>query len=321
MIHSFRLFIAFTFLGVIATLSAQPNWTVNPADFQYTMTVTGAAFFGCEESMDENDMVAAFINNEVRGVQLFDTEFQGRQYAFLIVYDNDLNGNEITFKLYDHSEDQVFDVLHTTLFAENGNVGGVGDPFEFNTELLIDSLFLSSDTISADATVGEVVAEIMAINEGLDTLSLTYSFVNDALGVDNAYFSLNGNQLILETNADTKDSYQIHVVGVDSNGCSLDVVFVLTVPNGGVSGIFDGTESSRIAIQLFPNPANQLVYLETVEKIDCIRIYNRLGQIVLSFELPPLQPSIDVSNLPEEIYWVVLQSNGFVQTKKLMVKH
>lgn len=112
------------FLVAIATLSAQPNWTVNPADFQYTMTVTGVALFGCEESLDENDMVAAFINNEVRGVQLFDTEFQGKQYAFLIVYDNGLNGNEITFKLYDQSKDQVLDVLHTTLFAENGNVGG-----------------------------------------------------------------------------------------------------------------------------------------------------------------------------------------------------
>src|SRR5262245_20215537 len=121
-------------------LAGQPAWSVNPSDYQYTMTITCVALFDCMESIDTSDMVAAFINGEVRGVQRLDTRIDGRNFAFMIVYDNDFSGNQITFKLYDASANEEHDAIGSIEFLENANIGNVDDPFEVKTDYAIEGL-------------------------------------------------------------------------------------------------------------------------------------------------------------------------------------
>src|SRR5687768_14203985 len=98
----------FCFTLFLPFISAQPDWAINPSDYEYTMTVAGVAIIECMESADENDIVAAFINGEVRGVQALNTEIAGRIFAYMIIYDNDFTGNEISFKIYDASTDTIY---------------------------------------------------------------------------------------------------------------------------------------------------------------------------------------------------------------------
>ena len=70
--------------GVFAT----PDWNVNPADFQYNGSVTSKVKIDGEFVGSANDLLAAFVDSELRGVidgtQL--PPFLGGGYAF---YPND----------------------------------------------------------------------------------------------------------------------------------------------------------------------------------------------------------------------------------------
>src|SRR6187431_1314214 len=229
MFRSLSHSIAVSFMFLCTLVSAQPDWSVNPSDFQYSMTVTGAAVFKCVESTDENDMIAALIDGEIRGVQWLNTDFNGRKLAYIIIYDNEFMGNDITFLLYDASLDSIYEAKQSIAFLENGNMGDADYPFLISTDYALTSLFLTQDSIPADGVDGETIASIFAINENQDTLSVGYEFVNDIFGIDNHYFSISGNSLILTEDVDGegKSNYLVHLSGTNELGCSVDVVFEL----------------------------------------------------------------------------------------------
>jgi len=190
---------------------AQPDWSVTPSDYEYSMTMTTTAVFECIETADTNDVVVAFINGEVRGVQKLNTEFQGSNLAFMIIYDNAFNGSEITFKMYDASLDSIFEAQQEMTFEENSMAGNEDDPFLLTTECttgLFDwtqskteslSVFpnpaSSFVTIQADEKIDElrlydlygklVLAENNVLSNVLDISSLTpqlYTVVGSAGG-------------------------------------------------------------------------------------------------------------------------------------------
>lgn len=305
------------------TLSAQPSWEVVPANYQYTMTMAGVAVFDCMESDDENDLVAAFVNNEVRGVQHLDTDFMGRKFAYMIIYDNEFSGSEITFKLYDASENEVRDAVGSVEFLENSNIGDVDNPYEVKTDYGIQDLFLTTDSIQHDATAGTALATIIAVNENQDTISPTFAFVNDALGPDNDYFSILDSLLVLteDVDASMKTTYQIHLSATNQNGCSLDVVFVLPV-TGVVSDIQDGSlENYKNDLTIYPNPTSNMLHFATENSIDRVNIHSSNGKLVKRISELNGKKTIDISGLAPGLYWVTCQMKHLTFTHKLMVQH
>ena len=57
-------------LIILSAFSAQgqPDWTVNPRNYDYNMTVTGVIKLDFIESINPNDRIGAFFNNECVGV-------------------------------------------------------------------------------------------------------------------------------------------------------------------------------------------------------------------------------------------------------------
>ena len=106
-------------------ITHRPGWSVNPADFEYDMAITAVILFDDVESTNPNDWVGAFVDGECRGIAspvLF--THTGRYTLGMMVYSNTLNGEAVTFKAYDHSNDQVYDtVLETYPFQEDGILG------------------------------------------------------------------------------------------------------------------------------------------------------------------------------------------------------
>ncbi|MBK6281739.1 MAG: T9SS type A sorting domain-containing protein [Draconibacterium sp.] len=122
--------VVFTCIGITAI--AQPTWTVNPNLYDYSMTITGKMLVDGTASVDVNDMVAAFIGGECRGVTNVKYQSALQDYfVFLMVYSNNPTGT-VSFKIYDASEDKEYSVGTSLSFAVNGIVGSVSSPHEFS---------------------------------------------------------------------------------------------------------------------------------------------------------------------------------------------
>lgn len=229
-------FMAALIMGVAVKTWAQPSWTVNPSDYQYTMTLTGIGLFQCLETVDEADMVAAFIGDECRGVQSFSTNVDGKHLAYLTVYDTLSQGNQVTFKLYDASDSIIYEEVFPVIFQENGIMGNPENPHEFKTDFVLTELVLANSTLYDYNKKGTVLTEVLTVNENGDTASYMIDFVDDTLGVDNSFFSIDGNSLVLEEDVDFKNkvSYQIHLMAISDAGCEVEGSFVIQVVNTNV---------------------------------------------------------------------------------------
>lgn len=104
-----------------------PNWGVNPWDFKYTATHTCVLIIDSIESTDEDDIVAAFVDGECRGLArptYFPMPGKERHTINMMLYSNNSFGEFITFKAYDASENTIYDIQNYEIeFIENENYG------------------------------------------------------------------------------------------------------------------------------------------------------------------------------------------------------
>ena len=128
------LFILFFSIG----LSDQPDWSINPSNFQFNASMTGVLIFNGEESTDSNDIIAAFVGDECRGVKTDGILISGRMVFGLTIF-GDENGESLTFKAYDVSTDHVFDSTEFSYsFVPNDIVGNAEEPVEWDTGLSVE---------------------------------------------------------------------------------------------------------------------------------------------------------------------------------------
>lgn len=85
-------------------------------------------------------------------------------------------------------------------------------------------------------------------------------------------------------------------------------------PNTGIS------ETQITPITLFPNPAEDVIQIESPQKIDAIQIYDLQGRLVKSEELNG-RTSLNVSELESGVYLIeILNENKILHRQKLIVK-
>ncbi len=74
---------------------------------------------------------------------------------------------------------------------------------------------------------------------------------------------------------------------------------------------------------LYPNPANDILHINLHDCIDCnnspqkIEIYNQLGQLIQS---QAYNPQINISNLPNSLYWLRLDYEGGYSSQQPFIK-
>jgi hypothetical protein len=76
-------------------------------------------------------------------------------------------------------------------------------------------------------------------------------------------------------------------------------------------------------IHIFPNPADDLVTLTSTNAFNSASLYNLLGEEVYSTNATTRaikQEIIDVSNLPVGIYTLRIQTNNFIENRKIVIK-
>ncbi len=141
------LFLMFAFSMLAITSVAQPNWSVNPSQFAYSMTITGKVAIDNKLSENPDDMVAAFIDGECRGVA--NVKYQSvldEYFVFLMIYSNEPI-DTIAIKIYDADNDIEIVAEQTVDFQVNGIIGSVSSPFLFSEK---------SQTFSADILSFEI---------------------------------------------------------------------------------------------------------------------------------------------------------------------
>ncbi|MCF7912801.1 MAG: C10 family peptidase [Candidatus Cloacimonetes bacterium] len=114
-----------------------PDWTINPPDFEFSLSMWGIVILDGIEVDVTTGMLGCFVDGECRGIARADNNsVQYMEYfdhvLFLPeVYSNETSGEIITFLYYNAETDEVYEVAETAEFVVDVTIGDGYDPFVF----------------------------------------------------------------------------------------------------------------------------------------------------------------------------------------------
>jgi len=104
-----------------------------------------------------------------------------------------------------------------------------------------------------------------------------------------------------------------HAVMIDGNDC---MNYTDTI-NMQVTGLF---ESSDMQVSIYPNPANDMLYLTSDENITELNFYNLSGVLVNTLHGQQLR-SCSLSKMANGLFMVQVKSNKGVAVKRILIQH
>ena len=124
-----------TFVLKLDVIAPPPSWSVNPADFAYSMNLVGELAIDSILSSDKSDIIAAFSGNECRGVgSLQYIASVDKWEVFLDLYSNETSINQpLKFKVWDASEGVIrSEVVPVVNFVSDAVLGTIMQPVYIN---------------------------------------------------------------------------------------------------------------------------------------------------------------------------------------------
>lgn len=214
-----KSYFIFLFLCLITlNINAQdPNWSVNTANYQYSMTFTSFLNIDGTTLTSTNDRVAAFVNDEIRGVaNVVFVASVNKYVAYLSVYANTDN-ETISFKIYDSTNDTVVDINKTQKFIIDGNVGGIFQSFSITNPALSSEANLNSFSFSGITPISQTIE-----NNKIDVIlpfgaNITNLIANFSLSYGARFFVENIAQISGVTEQDFTNSIIYKVLSEDES--------------------------------------------------------------------------------------------------------
>ncbi|MEL6559249.1 MAG: T9SS type A sorting domain-containing protein [Bacteroidota bacterium] len=112
-----------------------PGWAVNPSDYANSMTFTWQVDLPDGETIGSDDYLAAFVDGECRGVvSAIELNESGEYYFLLLVHSNSTVGDQINFRFYDASAEDMYDYPDAISFESEKIVGSFSEPNQFIIE-------------------------------------------------------------------------------------------------------------------------------------------------------------------------------------------
>ncbi|MBL6445418.1 T9SS type A sorting domain-containing protein [Fulvivirga sp. 29W222] len=151
-----------------------PDWNVNIDNYEYSMNVFGRLIINEVVSLDVNDVVAAYVGDEIRGVASPEyVEALDEYLLFMTVYSNVTSNETISFKVWDASKAQTHEEVTPQLnFLANSIIGTTATP---------------QDIVASDA-----ISTTLEFGQGWNWVS--FNLVSDDLQSVNTIFSAVGEQ-------------------------------------------------------------------------------------------------------------------------------
>lgn len=131
-------------LNLNVFMNPPEDWTVNPEDYEYSMSVLSRVRIKGEFSRDENDLIAAFVNGQCRGVANLEyITSQDNYQAYISVYSNQLTGESIDYRIWNASEGLVHTFVTNSdagveTFSADGFFGTIINPVIFDAGVNIE---------------------------------------------------------------------------------------------------------------------------------------------------------------------------------------
>ncbi len=137
-----------------------PAWTVNPALYQFSMYITAEVTSRNSVVSNGNNVLGAFVGSELRGVA--QPTFTGGRWLFFITVYSSTESEQLHFKVYDVTLQDVVPVKEHFEFVSNMIYGTPSTPYAFTagnillskdsnnrmTFEVVDSLWTGSETIN-----------------------------------------------------------------------------------------------------------------------------------------------------------------------------
>ncbi len=160
-------------------LSAQPpSWQVYENEFEYTMTMVAYLNVNGTTLSNTDDMLAAFVDGECRGVaNLIYAEATDSYFAYLTVFSN-LTSEMVDFKIYDSINNTITVADQILPFEINKHHGSISSDFGISNPT---PTFFKKNVLSCDPSNGAimVVSDLynapFTIENGSQTLTTNIS--------------------------------------------------------------------------------------------------------------------------------------------------
>lgn len=230
-----KLRIAF-FLAAVAAMfnmaiaAPPPSWSVNPPSYLYSMTVTAIADINCIELTNPSNRIGAFVGGICRGTALTSNVINGKYIASMTVYSNVPDNEQITLRVYNATNDIIYEGVDTIMFQENATFGVSTSPFVVRNNNAPTAIQLSSTNVNEGMPIGTTVGNFTTtdVNAGQ---THTYTLVSGTGSTNNNLFSILGGQLqtAVAFNFNTQNSYNIRVRSTDNLGCYTEQTYTITI--------------------------------------------------------------------------------------------
>lgn len=118
-------------------------WNVFAPNFAQNMLVTAILDYDSKEILTEGSKVAAFIGEDCRGVGELVYVPELKQYRMAMFVYGEVEGEEISFRVYDAKNDRYFDNYENLTFSTDNMIGTFENPYRFSN-LAPDNNFAAS---------------------------------------------------------------------------------------------------------------------------------------------------------------------------------
>lgn len=205
-------------------LCHEPQWSLSPSEFQYSMNMIGILAIDDVQSNDTYDMVGAFVGEELRGVANIQYVPDLDNYeVFLTIYSNVSQGENLSFKVWDASDCVNYGfILEAYSFEANAVQGSLSDPVTITaTNQLIQSRSLpagwtwfSLNLESADMSTNSVLSSLSPAGGNLVKSQTSFSQYVESAGWVGGLDSL-GNLSMYQINITDPDTLDLLGFPVD----------------------------------------------------------------------------------------------------------
>jgi hypothetical protein len=302
--------ISILIIAVLASMClVAQDWTVNPQDYEFLMSVTGQVKLDGVISNQQNSKIGAFVNDQCRGVTT-PIEVAGNNMYFLTIYSNLASGETVEFHFLD-SLDQVTIFNSLMLFIPDRIIGIPDNPYLWMSPEEYASTDFLSYSVSGmidDAEINTGTKEIhIMVDAETNISSLAASFelpvgakayVNDLLQ-ESGTSQNNYSQLL---------NYTVH--GVDGSTAVWSVYL----------SVFNAIENSQILqANVFPSILyDNYVTIET-NQISNYLVIDNFGRILLEGTVNIGLNKINTSYFKPGLYILLINTPRSRKSFKIIV--
>lgn len=315
-----RLIILLITIQMAVLAHAKPaDWQVDPADFEFSMTITGIVDKNGSLQGAEGDYIAAFINDECRGVTsaVLESE-QSKHFFYLTVFSDQYQNDTVVIKYYNKEDDKVQECVNDIAFTDGENLGTVSLPFTCFLEDVDYHISLSEHTIAEGNTNGQFIGRI-SIDERNDEEGITYKL--PAGESDNDMFGISSDSLYAmdDFNYDEKASYEITIQATTFDGLSVTETKIITIIGEGTTGVTDRDASTSFSF--YPNPCHDFLIIGSPDNsFNKASIYNITGKQLTGISLNNQDRKVDVSGFHSGLYIIKFSGEKGSVARQLIIE-